>query len=324
MPPPDFVAPANNFVAPNVPVPPPAAAPAPSAYANALQEAKAKALAKIMMGYQYRAVEGDNDDKKIWQFRAQHADARNLLGNSRVQDDNRLLPWQRQRGLRSDDPRSGYVLHDLTEKAFGHNFGRGDYDDTDARGDWLARKMPDAIKRIGSGAIAQALMEYGVEPGEGPQSMGQNYMKGVQQFLAENNKAMDPGFSSVGSERDAAQNPIGEQDNIGGVEFSGVPLGDVATTMVEGGYLGPQAGGGTIKGLGGFKGARGGKIGGAIDVAKFAGPIPLAYQIFKSWNDPTYNAMGPVGYAPDPSDLGVDAMGSDDTGPDGTSWGGYM
>jgi hypothetical protein len=293
---PDYIAPPGS--------PPVAAAPQ-SAYANELQEARAKALAQIMMGYEYRAVQGDNDDKKFWQFSAQHDDARNLLGKSRVLADDRLTGSQRQRGLGSGDPRSGYVLHDLVEKAFGNNFQRGDYDDTDARGDWLARKIPGAIRSVGPGALAQALADSGVEPGEGQQSMGQNYIKGALKFLAENRSAMDPGIGN-------------EQDNLGGVSYNGVPLGDVANTMVNGGYLGVQPGGGTITGLGGYTGAEGGKIGGFRDLADALGRVPggiLSLPSFlgtvgEAW-DGAVNDYNPFGFGDDGyADPGGPEMGA--------------
>ena len=293
MPPPDYVAPSTTYVAPNVPVPAPG--PAPSAYADERQEARAKALAKIMMGYQYRAVQGDNDDKKIWQFRAQHDDARKLLGKSRVLSDDRLLDYQRERGLESADPRSGYVLHDLVERAFGHNFQRGDYDDTDARGDWLARKIPGAIRGVGEGALAQALADFGVQPGEGQQSMGRNYLRGAQQFLAKNNGSYQPGQSDKAGSVGGANttNPDGTPATLGSMftgfnDLTGMPLGTVGF-----GY-------------------------GLLNSMRFGSP-------FRNSNYSSYPEMDQYGNAIPGTEIAVntDTWGDDTSGPSGGGYGGF-
>tara|TARA_R110000851_G_scaffold240327_1_gene393035 strand:+ start:97 stop:471 length:375 start_codon:yes stop_codon:yes gene_type:complete len=106
----------------------------------------------------------------------------------------------------------------------------------------------------------------------------------------------------------------------------------VADAMVNGTMVGMPGvttpGYGQDSNMGGAKPKYGDRLGGFKDVAKFAGVVPLGYQIFKSIMNPGYNAVGGYGgLGGSPfSDHGAtyDAFGrtiSDDTS-DGPGYGG--
>jgi hypothetical protein len=289
---------ADGFVAP--PGAPTAAAPAPRE-----PSMQARALAEILSQTRYTVADsGENEGDESTRLPKFYANANNV-NTQRYGGD--YTPSDRYDVEVRPEANDGEYLYSLMNKLgagvaqqYATGGSPGDSDE-----DMMARNMTGFMRNyknyVPEDDLALALAEiYATNPGAAPRQTDSRGHPGQE-----------------------------DADNrgLGGVAYNNMTPDQVADAMVNGTMVGMPGvttpGYGPDSNMGGAKPKYGDRLGGFKDVAKFAGVVPLGYQIFKSIMDPGYNAVGGYGGLGGSPVVDTGTWGDDTSGPSVGGPGGF-